>query len=57
MRRVRFLRFERDHEYRPRIVAVATGMFREQAKMSYGDSLDAIGEIVDVRRRIVEDEA
>lgn len=53
-----FRRLERDHEYRPRVVSrCPTYLMRDQARFAGGTSLDMIGEMVDVPRRIVEDVA
>ena len=57
--RYRFLRLERDDELRKRILA-KTGrrsLEGEQAYSAYGAALDAIARLVDLQRRIVEDEA
>lgn len=58
MIRSMFLRVERDHEYRQRVLAACrTKMLRDQARCSTGSSLDSVGDFVDVTRRIIEDEA
>jgi hypothetical protein len=53
-----FLRLERDQEFRQRVLAACRlRELRDQARCAVGFNLDAVGEFVDVRRRIVEDVA
>lgn len=51
-----FLRLERDIEYRPRVLRASDGLTRDHARYAMGTSLDAIGDLLGVQRRIVEDE-
>lgn len=57
MIRAAFLRLERDHELRERLRARATGIVAIQAITAYGRILDELAELVELRRRILEDVA
>jgi hypothetical protein len=51
-----FKRFETDREYRARLLAHprVRGLVADQAKVYCNVALDAIGDLVDVQRRIIE---
>lgn len=59
MRRACFLRLERDHELRRRIAAQRGGgnIIAIQASTAHGKALDELAELVQLRRKIVEDVA
>jgi len=56
-REVCFKRFETDREYRWRLYAHqdVAGLLLSQAQVSHGAALDAVGDVVDCPRRIVEE--